>query len=59
MTNDYSKDLRVAIRALEYFITTEEQFLIDTNAGDMNWNELNSYKTTLNRFKLMETIYGN
>ena len=56
--NHFTKDLGVIKNALEFYIIMEEQRLIDTNAGDGEWQELTEYETALRNIKFLEGIYG-
>ena len=51
-------DIARAMDALEDFIIREEDNLIETNAGDSQWNALQKYKETYNNFKYLVSIYG-
>ena len=50
------EDYDVAISALEYFITTREDELILSNAGDTEWDRLTPCYNTLNNLKLCRTL---
>ena len=52
------EDYDVAISALEYFITTREDELILSNAGDTEWDRLTPCYNTLNNLKLCKTLEG-
>ena len=51
-------DISAAIAALEYYITDYEMHLIDTNAGDREWNHLSDYKKALTKLEFMRVIHG-
>ena len=50
--------INAAITALEYYITDYEIHLIDTNAGDREWNQLLDYRKALTTLKFMKVTYG-
>ena len=52
------KDIKCIKDALEFYIIMEEERLIETNAGDVEWNELIPYQTALKHISYMESIYG-
>ena len=52
------KDIHNSVDAIEYYITTIEEELIDRQAGDEEWVKLTPYKATLNNLKLLIAIYG-
>ena len=52
------EDYDIAISALEYFITTREEELILSNAGDVEWDTLTPCYNTLNNLKLCKTLEG-
>jgi hypothetical protein len=54
----FNTDVTNCIIAMESYIIFEEQELINKNAGDREWQELETFKTTLNNLKYMESIYG-
>jgi hypothetical protein len=54
----FNNDVTNCIIAMESYIIFEEQELINKNAGDREWQELEPFKTTLNNLKYMESIYG-
>ena len=56
--NRAGKDLCNILDALEYFITDKENDLLDRNAGDREWQELEDYKSTLTVMQFIESIYG-
>lgn len=58
MHNSMERDLSNAIVALESYIIQEEQRLINKNAGDYEYNYLDSFEATLHNFKYLEAIYG-
>ena len=58
MNDAFIDDIARAMDALEHFITNEENYLIDTNAGDSQWNALMKYKDTYQNFKYLISIYG-
>ena len=56
--NPMNTDLNNAITALECFIIDLEEDAIKHNAGDSTWSRIDEYKTSLNNFKLLRSIYG-
>ena len=58
MNDAFIDDVARAMDALEDYIIREENYLIDTNAGDSQWNALEKYKDTLRNFKYLISIYG-
>ena len=58
MNDTFIDDVARAMDALEDYIIREENYLIDTNAGDSQWNALEKYKDTLRNFKYLISIYG-
>ena len=58
MNDTFIDDVARALDALEDFIITEENNLIDNNSGDSQWNALQKYKDTYQRFKYLISIYG-
>ena len=58
MNQMFSTDVSNCILALENHIICEEQDLIDKNAGDREWQELETYRATLENLRFMESIYG-
>ena len=57
-SDTFIDDVARAMDALEDFIIREENHLIDTNAGDSQWNALMKYKDTYQNFKCLISIYG-
>ena len=59
MLNDsFIKDIHNALDVLEDYIISEENKLIETNAGDTEWCKLDKYKETLKNFQFISSIYG-
>ena len=58
MNDCFIDDVARAMDALEDYIIREENMLIDTNAGDSQWNALEKYKDTYKNFKYLVSIYG-
>ena len=56
--NLFSQDLNHSIIALKNYIITEEQRLIDTNAGGREWSEIEPFKASLQNLQYMASIYG-
>ena len=56
--NLLSTDINNCVAALEYFIIMEEEVLISENAGDEQWQELETYRATLNNLNYLKGIYG-
>ena len=56
--NTFEKDVKCIKDALEFYIITEEDRLIDANAGDTEWEELTPYKSALRNINFLDTIYG-
>ncbi len=54
----FNDDVSNCIIALESYIIFEEQDLVNKNAGDSEWQELEPYRVTLNNLKYLEAIYG-
>ena len=54
----FNDDVSNCIIALESYIIFEEQDLVNKNAGDTEWNELEPYRVTLNNLRYLESIYG-
>ena len=52
------EDLECVKTALEFYIIIEEDRLIETNAGDSEWEELRPFQTALQNINYLETIYG-
>ena len=58
MNDAFIDDIARAMDALEDYIIREENYLIDTNGGDSEWNKLMKYKDTYQNFKYLVSIYG-
>ena len=58
MNDAFIDDIARAMDALEDYIIREENYLIDTNAGDSQWTALERYKDTYKNFKYLVSIYG-
>ena len=58
MNQMFNNDISNCIIALETYIIFEEQDLINKNAGDSQWQELEPYRVTLNNLRYLEAIYG-
>ncbi len=54
----FLEDLNNCMDVLEDYITTNENKLIDENAGDTEWQKLEKYKCTLRNLEFMFSIYG-
>ena len=54
----FLEDLNNCMDVLEDYITTNENKLIDENAGDAEWQKLEKYKATLRNLEFMFSIYG-
>jgi len=54
----FLEDLNNCMDVLEDYITTNENKLIDENAGDTEWQKLEKYKATLKNLEFMFSIYG-
>ena len=54
----FNDDVSNCIIALESYIILEEQDLINKNAGDREWQELEPFRGTLNNLRYLESIYG-
>ena len=54
----FLEDLNNCMDVLEDYITTNENKLIDENAGDTEWQKLEKYKSTLRNLEFMFSIYG-
>ena len=54
----FLEDLNNCMDALEDYIITNENELIDKNAGDVEWQKLEKYKATLKNLEFMFSIYG-
>ncbi len=54
----FLEDLNNCMDVLEDYITTNENKLIDENAGDTEWQKLEKYKNTLRNLEFMFSIYG-
>ena len=54
----FLEDLNNCMDVLEDYITTNENRLIDENAGDVEWQKLEKYKATLKNLEFMFSIYG-
>ncbi len=58
MNQLFETDIHNCIDALEDYLITWEDQLIEQNAGDDEWNKLEPYKRTLNNLKYLLSIYG-
>ncbi len=58
MKNTMSQDLNNCMNVLEDYIIKSENELIDTNAGDKEWTDLEKYKDTLRNLEYLFSIYG-
>ena len=56
--NTFEKDVKCIKDALEFYIITEEDRLIDANAGDSEWGELQPYQDALRNINFLDSIYG-
>ncbi len=56
--NVFSQDLNNCLNVLEDYIIRSENELIDTNAGDKEWTDLEKYKETLKNLEYLFSIYG-
>ena len=54
----FNDDVSNCIIALESYIIFEEQDLVNKNAGDREWSELEPFRVTLNNLRYLESIYG-
>ena len=54
----FNDDVSNCIIALESYIIFEEQDLINKNAGDTEWQELEPYRVTLNNLRYLDSIYN-
>ena len=54
----FQEDINNCMDVLEDYITTNENKLIDTNAGDVEWQKLEKYKATLKNLEFLFSIYG-
>ena len=54
----FNDDVSNCIIALETYIIFEEQDLVNKNAGDTEWQELEPFRVTLNNLRYLEAIYG-
>ncbi len=54
----FLEDLNNCMDVLEDYITTNENVLIDKNAGDVEWQKLEKYKATLKNLEFLFSIYG-
>ena len=52
------EDVVLLIELLENHITTREEELLASNAGDTSWTRLTPYRKTLANLKFLETTYG-
>jgi len=51
-------DIHHCMDALEDFIIRRENELIDSQAGDKEWSQLEKYKATMKNLQYVESIYG-
>ena len=58
MKNTMSQDLNNCMNVLEDYIIKSENELIDKNAGDREWTDLEKYKDTLRNLEYLFSIYG-
>ena len=56
--NPMITDLKNAIVALECMIIDLEEDAIKHNAGESTWSRIEEYRTSLNNFKLLKSIYS-
>ena len=56
--NTMSQDLNNCMNVLEDYIIKSENELIDKNAGDREWTDLEKYKDTLRNLEYLFSIYG-
>ena len=54
----FIKDVHNCLDALEDYIIRRENQLIDANASDKEWNELERFKATMKNLQYVESIYG-
>ena len=54
----FNDDISNCIIALETYIIFEEQDLVNKNAGDTEWQELEPYRVTLNNLRYLDSIYN-
>ena len=54
----FQEDLNNCMDVLEDYIITAENKLIDDNAGDREWQQLEKYKATLKNLEFLFSIYG-
>ena len=54
----FPEDINNCMDVLEDYITTNENRLIDENAGDVEWQKLEKYKATLKNLEFLFSIYG-
>ena len=54
----FSRDISNCLDAIEDYIIREEQHLIDTNAGDVEWCKLDKYKITQQHLQFINSLYG-
>ncbi len=54
----FQEDINNCMDVLEDYITTNENRLIDENAGDVEWQKLEKYKATLKNLEFLFSIYG-
>ena len=55
LTND---DVQLMIEVMQQFLTSREEELISSNAGDTQWDKLMPYRETLQNLYFLETTYG-
>ncbi len=58
MIDPFVNDIANALDTLEDYVIREENKLIDSNAGDKEWCELDRYKQTIKNFQYLMSIYG-
>ncbi len=54
----FIRDVHNCLDALEDYIIRRENQLIDSNASDKEWNELERFKATMKNLQYVESIYG-
>ena len=58
MNQLFAQDLSHIVTALQSYIIQQEERLIESNAGDKGWKELEPFKATLRNITYLESIYG-
>ena len=54
----FTTDIDNCIETVQHFIITNEEKLIRDNAGDTQWQYLESFRATLNNLNYLKGIYG-